>query len=555
MPLALLLLGLLSGLLLAAAAAAAQAASELPVLARIGPWPALSHPIAFRGRLWLVNSVKGRNHNAADLYSLDPWRGALRPERQLFSQDAGAPSVAGGLLYWPYEDARWSLGWGQVAVTDGTDWRLLTLPAARSFHTHAIAALPGRLVAATSAWRAALQVSDDGGRRWRQVYDQPTPERRVSRIVRLAALGDALFGSLRMRDRRHVLRLAGETVEPAPGLPEGANNAGMARLGDRLFLLLDDARGWRLWRHDGAQGAPLGEHRADWRSPVLAAGAETLWVAESGDGTGGLWRSADGRDWKLYARLPGGRPNGIAELGGAVFVTGAGTDGQGLLWGEHPGDAKPEPSTARLPPRAAEALRFADWDQAGRRLDGLLDDLASYQGHGRALRDLVFELARADPPADFFASRLARALPAEELSLIGGATTPQAAALGRWVLLFGMALSGAGEVPPALLAEPWTTPANDAEKYFAAPPGAMAALSWNRSPTPEAIAALIARLGRAGDPAWLQGDALGALGAATGKRFGSDVAAWQAWWETEGSAWRACAAGRSLPFRAGAAEC
>jgi hypothetical protein len=64
-----------------------------------------SRLIGYQDRLWLANSVKGVNHNSADLYSYDPDGGALRYERHLFSQDAGRPVVADGLLYWPFEDA------------------------------------------------------------------------------------------------------------------------------------------------------------------------------------------------------------------------------------------------------------------------------------------------------------------------------------------------------------------------------------------------------------------------------------------------------------------
>ena len=96
---------------------------EIPVLARIGPWPVASRPIGFDGRIWLANSVKGVNHNSADIYSYDPRSGALRYERHLFSQDAGQPLAWNGLLYWPFEDSRASLAWGEYMVTDGERWR------------------------------------------------------------------------------------------------------------------------------------------------------------------------------------------------------------------------------------------------------------------------------------------------------------------------------------------------------------------------------------------------------------------------------------------------
>lgn len=135
------LLAVIPGLLLASMAAAAE--ELLPILARVGPWPVASELIGFRGRLWLVNSVKGVNHNSADLYSYHPETAELRYERHLFSQDAGRPLVADGLLYWPFEDARASLGVGHFTVTDGERWRLGTIPSAQIFHRHAMVAGDG----------------------------------------------------------------------------------------------------------------------------------------------------------------------------------------------------------------------------------------------------------------------------------------------------------------------------------------------------------------------------------------------------------------------------
>jgi hypothetical protein len=51
------------------------------------------------------------------------------------------------------------------------------------------------------------------------------------------------------------------------------------------------------------------------------------------------------------------------------------------------------------------------------------------------------------------------------------------------------------------------------------------------------IAALIERLDRASDPLWLRGDAIGALSALTGERFGYDAAAWRRWWRDAGPSW------------------
>ncbi len=97
---------------------------SLEVLVKVGPWPTLSALIGYRGRVWFANSVRYPDHNSADLYSLGLGAGDIRFERHLFSQDVGTPLVAGGLLYWPYEDPRPSVGWGHIAVTDGDSWQL-----------------------------------------------------------------------------------------------------------------------------------------------------------------------------------------------------------------------------------------------------------------------------------------------------------------------------------------------------------------------------------------------------------------------------------------------
>ena len=194
--------------------ALAQEAPELPVLARVGPWPVVSRLVAYDGALWFANSVKGVNHNSADLYSYDPKSGETRYRRHLFSQDAGRPLVHDGLLYWPFEDARLSLGWGQVAVTDGRSWRSLMIPTAAIYHAHALAAQDGRLIAATSAWRAGFQASDDGGRTWRALYDHPTPERQVSRVTDLVSLGD--------QGDRQPEQPPGSRAAGAPRRPGGA---------------------------------------------------------------------------------------------------------------------------------------------------------------------------------------------------------------------------------------------------------------------------------------------------------------------------------------------
>ncbi|MEL7315165.1 MAG: hypothetical protein AAFN08_09460 [Cyanobacteria bacterium J06559_3] len=75
------------------------AGQELVPLATPGPWWDVMQLVGYGDRLWFTNSAAGTNHNSADIYSYDPATQTTRYEQHLFSQDAGEPVVAGGLLY------------------------------------------------------------------------------------------------------------------------------------------------------------------------------------------------------------------------------------------------------------------------------------------------------------------------------------------------------------------------------------------------------------------------------------------------------------------------
>ncbi len=329
------------------AAGASRADGPLVPIARPGPWSGVSGLVGYGERLWFVNSVKFVNHNSADVYSYDPASGATRYERHLFSQDAGGPVVAGGLLYWPFEDARFSTGRGEYMVTNGREWRWRVLPEGRVFHIHAMAARRGVLYAATSAWRAGLQVSDDGGASWRVVYDHPTEPRRVSRITDLAFLGDTLYAGLTAWRQGGVklLRRDGQSLRPVAGWPEGRSVIALAAYRGRLYAVNIDSNTREVWRTDGAAAERVaGLDGRDVRA--LAAGADALWAVSAGEGGGALWRSADGAAWALAQRFADARPLDVAVYGGRVYVGTIGPGERGPLWGPPP----PAPAGPPLPP-------------------------------------------------------------------------------------------------------------------------------------------------------------------------------------------------------------
>ncbi len=507
----------------------------LEVLAQVGPWPTLSALIGFRGRVWFANSVRYPDHNSADLYSLGLGGGELRFERHLFSQDVGTPVAAGGLLYWPHEDPRPSLGWGHIAVTDGANWQLRVMPATPpTFHVHALESLGGELYAATSAWRAGLHRSADGGLGWRQIYDHPTPERQVSRIIALAGFGGRLFGALveRRLGLPHfpLLVLDGDAVGAVPGWPETARTLDLEAAKGGVYGLVLDAAGRAFWRTDGRASERLADAASMPGLRAFAAAADGFWGVANAPGGGALWQSADGRRWRWVQDLAGGQPVDVMVYRGRVYASGTGADGRGILWGPPASPAvapPPQPAPAWPSPPSPGAV---EWTAARSVLNGAIAKPDDYRTQ---LRDLAYRWALAGPPRGFFEAALEAPFPNRTVAMFGGKLRPKAANLGRHILLWGMALAGRGKVPVALLERPWTEVSNRPQKWFDSLPMALFAVAWIGQNDRATVAGLIRRLDRAADPLWLKGDIIGALGAATGQRFGYDIRAWQRWAEAK----------------------
>lgn len=501
------------------------------VIATIGPWPAVSALIGYRGRLWFANSVRYPDHNSADIYSLDPATGGHRFERHLFSQDVGSPVVANGMLYWPYEDSRASMRWGHIAVTNGNEWQLRVMSgSARMYHVHAMEKLGGRLYAAPSAWRAGLHVSSDGGQSWRQIYDYPTPKGHITRIISLASFNGKLFGAVVHRrtaaPRYPLLMLEGETVAEVPGWPDTARALDLVAARDGVYGLIRDAGKVAFWYTDGK----IVERIADAGSmpPLSAFTADKrgFWgVSDSA-----LWHSRSGRRWRRVQKLTGGRPIDIEIYRGQIYVGGAGSDGRGILWGPPPSASleKPASSAPTWPPQRTKVV---DWDAARGKLR---DAIAEPNTYRTQLRNLVYGYAMAGPPPGFFEAALALQFPDRKIGTFGGRSKRPAGNVGRHILLWGMGVAGRGRVPGVLLDRPWTQVSNRPQKWFDSFPMALFAVSWTRQRDSATLARLIARLDRTSDPLWLKGDIIGALSAATGKRFGYDFDAWRRWWAMQG---------------------
>jgi hypothetical protein len=511
----------------------AAAADKLVVLKDGLHWPHVSSLIGYGGRLWFVNSRKYVNHNSTDVWSYDPATGGARYERHLLSQDAGDPVIHDGLLYWPFEDSRFSPGRGEFMVTNGRDWRWGLLPEGRAFHVHAMTSSGGALYAAPSAWVARLQRSTDGGTNWKLLYEHPTPDRRVSRITALEDFNGTLYGGLVAWYRSSGAKLLwwdGAAFRQVKGWPEGSAVPRPQQFGGWLYgvNIANDASS--LWRTNGQSTEPVsGFNGKSIRG--MAAGATALWLATGTGDDGELWRSPDGVRWSLHQKFPGIRLHGVGVFDGRVYVGGASATG-GVLLGPPPRgvDVKRDGKVLKALPRARPLPKD---DPAGhlRTLKQALGDPGRYD---RGLRIRFGPLALSEDPK--IGAALGRMLtgtfPNAEATMFGSRRFP-APKMARWYILWAMAHNGHGRVPVELIAAPWEAPKNGAEKYFESAPAAAWAAAELGQKDDKTLAALISRLDRSGDPVWLKGDIIGALTVLTGQRFAYDVAAWQRWWRAQ----------------------
>lgn len=518
---------------------AAQAFDRLVLLKDGLHWPHVSEMIEYGGRLWFVNSRKYVNHNSADIWSYDPVTGTARYERHLFSQDAGSPVVHRGLLYWPFEDPRFSAGRGEFMVTNGQEWHWGLLPAGQAFHVHAMAAAGDTLYAAPSAWTAQLQSSADGGTSWTQLYEHPTPSRRVSRITSLAVLNGTLYGGLVASHERtgaKLLQWDGKTFLPFRRWPDGSAVPRLQVFKGWLYGVNNADEGSTLWR---TSGSIVEKATGIFGTSIsaMASGDDALWVAANNRGNGELWRSPDGERWSRHQTFPGVTLHGIGVFDGQVFV-GARTGKGGALYGPAPVSETP-PDLMDLPPLSPGRLPGrAPGPKADTTalLEQLRRDLADPQKYHRGLRDRFLPLARSGDPATgaALAGLLKADFPGSNGTMFGGRPFP-AAKMARWYILWAMAHNGHGRVPVDLIAAPWEAPKNPAEKYFDSPAAAAWAAAELGQRDDATLAALIARLDRAGDPDWLKGDMIGALTVLTGQRLAYDIAAWKKWWAARSS--------------------
>lgn len=500
---------------------------QLEVLAQTGPWPVASRLIGYRGKLWFANSVKGRNHNSADIWSFNPRTSEVRYERHLYSQDAGHPLVYNGLLYWPFEDALQSAGNGIVEVTDGKTWKPLVIPNPPIYHTSQLLEWDNGLLAITGTRNAGMQLSKDAGRTWQEFYIHPTPSTHVSRLKEVLVFAGKTYAALNDAKVKRLVRWTGSGFRTVGGWPLNRYFNGLTVHRDWLFGIVGRGREREIWRFDGRRAIRVG-----FKGPFvdLTSDGEQIWLVAN---DGRLWSSASGQTWKNHGDLQHGRPTSIQAVAGGIYAAGEGDDGRGIVWGPRDHIIPEEDAPPALVSQQPSEKVAMDWQAVAQEIDSLLAARSTYTAvqSGR-LRALISQASANGAPSGFFSERLNVKIPDIRISAFGGNLELRAEDYAHALILGGMEQSERAEVPIRFLSDRWTSPSNSYEKYFEIELSALRAVAASGQNDRATLSALLKRLDYEDDPPWFRSQIIGTLTAISGQHFGYNIPAWQKWAKT-----------------------
>lgn len=531
---------LLSGLIILTIFAATNGATqELERVARFEQWPGVSQVIAYRDRIWLVNSEPFRDNNAADVYSYSIKDKSLRYERSLFSQDVGVPVVFNGLLHWPFEDPRRSAGSGEYAVTDGTNWQWQAMRSGSVMHVHAMNVCDGELVAATGSWTGQLHRQEENND-WEVQYDYPAAESSFSRIVSVIQLNDDCIvgASARRKNEAKLFTLKGDKPEPIDGWPISDRVDNLTKHQQSIFAFADSGNNRRLIRYDGVQTheVVLPDNQ---RPRAMHSDGNSFWLvthdSNSDTKRGNLWKYSGNNEFEAVLHFPD-VPISITSLGESVVIGTYAKSGGALLVVNNVGQSpRTEPKTTELKLESEpQDLDPALTETLYQEIQKIIKDPQSTDNYARALRRNLGRHPAIKTPE--FGAALTRVLGE---SIEGPPTTMFTGQsikhqdLVRWFLITTLAINGNGRVDPDWISLETELQVPDSSKVFDPSIASIVASGWLKQNDKQTLRALITRLNRTSDPLWVKADVIGALTAITNQRFAYDVSAWNLWWSRQ----------------------
>lgn len=524
-----------------------RAAEDVIQIASFEQWPAVSQLIAYKNRLWFVNSQPFENTNTADIYSYLPGANAsVRYERSLFSQDAGSPVVYEDLLYWPFEDPRRSASAGEYAVTDGSDWRWQVMQDGQAMHVHAMSVCDDKLVAVTGSWTGQFLAQEDD-KRWQLQYDYPAGSASFSRLVSVGQYKNrcivSAFANGKKEAKLFAVGASGNTA--LTGWPVSDRVDGMTVHKDDLFAFADTGNQRSFLRYDGAKTHTI--TLPDFHRPLsMHSNGTKLWLVTSyskgeQNNRGGLWLYNGNDGFKPLANIEH-RPVSIASFEGKVYI-GTYNKSGGSLWSYTDNTAdvvQPSPAYDIVLPKKNSSAQLDQSliDTIVDELSKIISDPANIEDSARGLRKAFAHHSDLYLP-EFGAAithLLTRPMQDKQVSMFSGVSVSQRD-LVSWYLLSTLAINGHGKIDPAWItstsASFETISENTSGKIFEPAIAAIVAAGWINQSDNETLSALMQRLNNEADPLWIKSDVIGALTALTKKPFAYDIEKWNQWWREQ----------------------
>ena len=288
-------------------------------------------------------------------------------------------------------------------------------------------------------------------------------------LCRLAKLETGVAGLLRDPNGFHLIVAAPEGVRMMADWPVSKSPSQLASLGGWAYGLVNRDGVRELWRSDGTVAERVFRFTESVRPFALTSGEGALWALSGSKSETAVLKSADGRAWSTVAQVSGGKAYDLLASEGALVVTGAGADGQGIVWGRFSdavsaAGAVPVAALHELLAPNRHTKSTGRTPRHGWMLSSRKKNLTQISA-GRSVLWCLNILWRVRRRIFLPNAFRARAPPAR-LTRSRDVEIADRGSIGAFWLLWGLGLAKNGTVPPNIISAPWTVRENGAAKYF-----------------------------------------------------------------------------------------